>query len=617
MPLQVKDARTVDKTTYSYIVEHNVSVPLQIGGLIRCNVYRPKSTDEGEKFPVLATYGPYGKDIPYSEFHPGSFKSVPSEHQTGQSAWETPTPSYWTKHGYVVVRADEVGTGQSPGKLDILSRGNTVEAFYDLIEWAAEQEWSSGKVGLLGISYFATTQWWVASMNPKGLAAIVPWEGFADIYADAIRHGGILSTTFFGNLRDRRLAAKLAQSPGFTGNWFDRQVSSNQYGLPGRAARHYGPDTVDGDLSPEELYENRVDFVHDTHKYRYRDDKRWTQVNFNPEDIRVPILSGANWGGVGLHLRGNVCAYMQAASEFKYIRFFVGRHDLPFYYPEEVEVQRSFLDAFLKGEDRVGWSVKGAVPSVDLMLRKGYDVKASDPEGEKRFSRRTETEWPIARTQYTKFYLSYDMGLRRGIPAEPFPRKLSYEALGTQQSPQSIVFTTSAFESETEVTGHITAHLNVSVTANLRSNITPSDIDLFLTLRHISAAGKEIFYTGSFGDPIPVTRGWLRVSLRKVNESHPKHREWLPHRDYCLTNVQPVIPGEVYAVDIELWPTNVVVQPGGKLVLEVSSGDTAQSGVWEHNDPIDRSKATFEGINSIHFGPSYTSYMTLPIIPPI
>jgi predicted acyl esterase len=57
-----------------------------------------------------------------------------------------------------------------------MSKG-TSEAFFDVIEWCADQPWSSGKVGLLGISYYAGTQWRVAARKPKGLAAMIPWEG--------------------------------------------------------------------------------------------------------------------------------------------------------------------------------------------------------------------------------------------------------------------------------------------------------------------------------------------------------------------------------------------------------------------------------------------------------
>ena len=186
---------------------------------------------------------------------------------------------------------------------------------------------------------------------------------------------------------------------------------------------------------------------------------------------------------------------------------------------------------------------------------------------------------------YLKYYLTPERQLRTDRPTST--GKIGYKALGTLDDPSLVHFETSSFEKETEITGHIVAHLNVSLTPDT-TGPTPTDIDLFLTLRHISAQGKEVFYTGTAGDPVPLTKGWLRVSLRRVNKDHYKHREYLPHRDYVSTDVQAVIPGEVYDVDVEVWPTNVVVEKGGKLVLEISSGDTQGSGIFQHNDPVDR-----------------------------
>ncbi|PVI04309.1 X-Pro dipeptidyl-peptidase protein [Periconia macrospinosa] len=594
MPLEIKDAYKIDKTSFPYIFEQDATVPLKTSssGIIRCNVYRPKA--EGETFPVLVTYGPYGKDIPYKDFHPKSFSEVNSEHHSEHSAWETPDPGFWTKHGYAIVRADERGLGQSPGFLDTMSRG-TSEAFFDVIEWAAEQPWSSGKVGLLGVSYFAGSQWRVAARQPKGLSAIIPWEGMSDYYRDRCRHGGIFSNKFINF-------------------WWNRQVVSNQYGIPGRAARNWGPDGVDGDLPDDEREKNRQDQNIDNLNNRFRDDEYYASKEYDMDDIQVPLLSVANWGGILLHLRGNIEGYMQAGSDLKYLRVITGRHDLPFYYKEEVEVQRSFLDAFLKGDDRVGWSQKGKVPPVDLVLRKG-DVGFDDSEKEKVFERRTENEWPIARTRYTKFYLTPSKTLTQIERTVKPSKKLSYEALGSLEDPKLLQFATAAFEEETEITGHIVAHLNVSMSPHA-TGPTPSDIDLFLTLRYISPEGKEVHYTGTAGDPIPLAKGWLRVSLRKINTSHPRHREWLPHRDYFSTDVQPVIPGEVYPVDVEIWPTNVVVEKGGKIVFEVSSGDTQGSGIFQHNHPEDRSENKFAGMNHISFSERYVNYVTLPVIPP-
>ncbi|KAJ5223386.1 hypothetical protein N7468_007928 [Penicillium chermesinum] len=399
----ILNAATKDSTNYSYIFEKNVTVPLKNGAAIRCNVYRPKSSDRGEKFPVIATYGPYGKDVHYKYF-----AEVNPDQTTDHSSWETPSPKYWTEKGYIVVRGDEIGSGQSPGYLNPLS-ATTIDAFYDFIEWAAAQEWSTGRVGLLGISYFAATQWQVAARRPKGLAAIIPWEGFSDVYRDATRHGGIQG------------------SAGIDLIW-KQQIASNQYGLPGRAARNWGDDTIEGSLTVPELSANSIPGMVEVGRInKFRDNPGSAGVNFNLEDIQVPLLSVANWGGILLHLRGNVQGYIHAGSELKYLRFIVGRHDLPFYYPKEVEIQRSFLDAFLKDHDTTGWSRKGAVAPVDLILRKG-NVGYNDPKAEATFLRRQENEWPIARTQYTDLHLNPDQSLGWAKPLGDLPQKVEYKA---------------------------------------------------------------------------------------------------------------------------------------------------------------------------------------------
>lgn len=568
------DLYQIDSVAFPYIYEENATVTLRNNtDLIRCNVYRPKGLP---KAPVLVTYGPYGKDIPYRDFHPKSFSEVNPEHKSEHSAWETPDPGFWTNHGYAIVRADERGTGQSPGLLDTMSRG-TSEAFFDVIEWAAEQPWSTGKVGLLGISYYAGSQWRVAARRPKGLACIIPWEGMSDYYRDRCRHGGILSNAFIKF-------------------WWDRQVVSNQYGKAGKKTRNWGPDTLEGDLSEEQLAKNRQDQNVDNAKNQFRDDPYYASKEYSLEDIQVPLLSVANWGGILLHLRGNVEGYVHAGSRLKYLRFITGRHDLPFYYPEEVEIQRSFLDAFLKDDDRAGWS-NGQAPKVDLVIRKGNPGYNNASAEKAAFPRRIENEWPIARTQYTRYYLTSSQTLTTTEPRETSPSKLSYHAptstLSSSSSSSSLLFITPPFSFPTEITGPITAHLHVSLSPDPSSPppppaVPPSEIDLFLTLHHYAPSGREIAYTGTTGSPVPLAKGWLRVSLRQVNTAHPRHRAWLPYRDYFRADVQSVRVGEVYAVDVEVWPTCCVVEKGGRVGMEVAAGDTGGEEIFGHDSLEDR-----------------------------
>lgn len=234
----------------------------------------------------------------------------------------------------------------------------------------------------------------------------------------------------------------------------------------------------------------------------------------------------------------------------------------------------------------MGWSKKGQMPAVDLILRRG-NVGYNNPEAEQQFQRRSEPEWPIARTQYTDMILTPGLGLEWNKEKSLMPRKVGYKAFPNDQSPQSISFTSAPFEAEIEITGHIVAHLNVSMSSESHLS-TPTDIDLFLSLRHISISGDEVFYTGTTGEPAPVTKGFLRVSMRSVNAQHPWHRSWLPHRDYYSTDRLPVIPNEVYEVDVEIWPTNVVIQKGERLALDIGSCDLPGSGIFTHDDSSDR-----------------------------
>ncbi|KAE8453260.1 hypothetical protein EG329_011327 [Mollisiaceae sp. DMI_Dod_QoI] len=604
---QIRDIRTViDDEESGLVFEKNVSIPLRSSSLpVRANVYRPLSTKNGDKFPVLVTYGPYGKDIAYATFYAGSFNEVNPEHRSKYSAWETPDPVFWTARGYVVLRVDERGLGQSPGLLDTMSQG-TSECFFDVVEWASEQSWSTGKVGLLGISYYAGSQWRVAARRPKGLAAIIPWEGMSDYYRDRCRHGGILSNKFISF-------------------WWNRQVLVNQYGKPGRSKLSFPPDgpgargqedTIEGDLSEEALRENRRDQTEDNEANRFRDDDYYASKEFRLEDIEVPLLSVANWGGINLHLRGNVEGYTWAGSKFKYLRFITGRHDLPFYYHDEVKIQKSFLDAFLKGEDSYGWTVPGKVAPVTLTLRKG-NVGFNDAAAESTYAKREEPAWPLPSTEYTKFHLGLDRSLSAKRPTNEKEGQLSYSALGSiEGKDHSVRFETAPFENETEVTGYVLAHLNVSMTpAPNQSASDDKDIDLFLTLRYIDPSGKEVLYTGTAGDGVPLTKGWLRCSMRKVHSENSRHREYMPHREYLSTDVQKVRPNEVYGVDVEIWPTNVVVEKGGKIVLEVASGDTQGCGIFQHTSKVDRPESKFSGTNMLHFGGGRENYVMLPVIP--
>ncbi len=318
------------------IIERDVTVPVDDGTVLLADVFRP---DDGSPVPVIMTLGPYGKGVRYEDGYapqwnwlittypdvlPGSSRSY--------MAWETVDPETWVPWGYAIVRVDSRGAGRSPGHLDILSP-REVRDYHDAIEWAGTRPWSTGKVGLNGISYYAINQWLVAALQPPHLAAMIPWEGAADFYRDWARHGGIMSNAFLET-------------------WFPRQVLSVQHGNPvGRTDPWLDePATGPEKLADDELAARRSDPVADV-LARPLDDTFYRDRSPDWSRVTVPFLSAANWAGFGLHPRGNFEAFTQAASTRKWLETHPGRHEEWFYLARGIDLQKRFLDHFLKGED--------------------------------------------------------------------------------------------------------------------------------------------------------------------------------------------------------------------------------------------------------------------------
>src|SRR5450631_147671 len=328
----------------SILIEKDVEVPMRDGARLMADVFRPRGT---ERVPALLNLGPYQKDklwIP-----PDTLEEKPNPLMN----WETVNPLWWVPRGYAAVRVDGRGSGKSPGQCEPWSLAEAID-FYDAIEWAAAQPWCNGKVGLSGISYFAINQWFVANLQPPSLKAIIPWEGFADLYRDALFHGGILNQ--------------------FMPNWF---VTHLCHHLIGRAYRD-NPDTFQMNTLWRWLRHSL-------------DSGAFAGSQAQWDKITLPLLTTGNWSGMGLHLRGNTEAFMRAASPHKKLRIHSGTHVHPFYTQDGRRDQLRFFDCWLKGIDN------GVMdePPVKLAIRQGGGAVAW----------RHENEWPLARTRWSKFYL--------------------------------------------------------------------------------------------------------------------------------------------------------------------------------------------------------------------
>jgi predicted acyl esterase len=555
------------------------------GNVLRCDVFRPVGAPS---CPVLLSMGIYGKGLSFQEAYKPQWDKMVADYPevaTGTSAkymnWETADPEKWVPHGYAVVRVDSRGSGWSPGFLDPESPQETSD-LYDCIEWAAAQPWCSGKVGLQGISYYAFNQWRVAALQPPHLTAIVPWEGRADAYRDALYHGGIYCD--------------------FKSKWLGVQVRSVQFGMGERGRRN--PNTgepVAGPLtwSDEELAQNRVDRVAEIKAHPLYDG--WHQaVNPDWTKVVVPMLSAANWGGQGLHPRGNFEGFTQSASKQKWLEVHGDAHWVHFYTNYGLKLQREFFDHFLRDIDN-GWDQR---PAVQLNVR----------HPDSTFSVRMEQEWPLATTRWTRLYLDAES---RTLDEE-LPRadaSVEYDPTG-----DGVTFNWPAVTAATEITGPIVAKLFVSSAT--------VDADLFLVVSAYTPAGEEITFMGALDPNTPVANGWLRASHRKLDPAKTS-----PHRPYhSHDEVQPLTEGQVYELDIEIWPTCIRLPPGYSIALNVRGKDYEYRGEvdefarnfvyagrgvgpFTHRDPEMRPPEIFSGAVTIHSGPSYPSHLVLPVIP--
>ncbi|MFW7348373.1 MAG: CocE/NonD family hydrolase [Pigmentiphaga sp.] len=559
------------------LVETNLPITARDGTVLWCNVHRPLSTDQGQKVPPIVAFTCYGKDIDIASEFARYWDLVLKEHPdimgTSQGkylVWEAPDPEYWVARGYAVVVVDARGTGKSPGYFEFFSPIENHD-YYDAIEWAGVQSWSSGKVGTLGVSYLAIKQWGAAALQPPHLAAMIPWEGAFDYYREQKYHGGIFSN----------FLTKLIN---------ESQLEVNQHGNAGTSYRdRFTGECSTGPALPPVVRKGNIANIYQLALDHPLDDAFNQERRPNGSRITVPLLSAGNWGGLGLHLRGNVTGFCEAASKDKWLEMHTDSHFGSAYLEQSLQVQTRFFDHFLREVDN-GFERE---PRLLLTIR--------DPRGDQR---RQEHEWPLSGTQWTPLFLAPG---KLQTDAPPSSAPIAYEGLSGE-----VTLGTDAFAEDTEFTGPLSAVLYVSTDA--------SDMDLFLTVRLFDPLGQEVTFRGANDPCAPVTQGWLRVSHRKMDET--KSLPYQPHHTH--DEVQPLVPGQVEKVHVEIWPTSIVVPAGYRLALTVGAKDFERpdaqglmkgSGIFLHNDPVDRSAEKFGGVNTIHTGKRYPSHLLLPKVP--
>lgn len=543
----------VSQPQYEVIVEKNIPIVTRDGTTLYADVYRP---DASGKFPVLVAHAPYQKDI--DEVFP---KPVP-----GYPSREMPMVSYFVPRGYAIVRVDPRGVGRSEGQFGIFTRLGAEDA-YDTIEWSAQQPWSTGKTSIGGgVGYYSIASWLVAALRPPHLTTMLSWDGDADIYRGLSYRGGIYFQQLGEYYENVAALQLLHDDPLYNRDGF---------------TRNFIAETLQNSLVSDAIWEGRIPDL---------------------SKIDIPVLMTESWGVNTIHGRGNIEAYYRMREMGKQnIKLRVhdnhnkmmypggcqqyGDHTCAFFSEEGLLEQLRWYDYWLKGIDT------GVMdePPVKLWVRSGPD------SGMFRF----EEDWPLPSTQWTKLYLSnavagvHDQSVNDG--------SLSLDASGDADSVTftagpfayartlgmglpTASFSTSPMENDQEVSGPIALKLWVS------SETT--DMDIVAHVRDIAPDGS----VDNLAD------GWLKVSRRKLD--HELTRKFRPFHTH--DEELKMVPGEIYEVEIEIWPISHVFKKGHRLWLDI---DSSPGGFFKH------ARYKNGSTNTIYFGEGRRSYLLIPLIP--
>lgn len=507
---------------------------------------------DGQKAPTILVWTPYGKQGGWFKVNtPPERFGLPADLVSGLQCFESPDPAWWINKGYAVVVADVRGSMHSGG--DMLAWGEAgAHDLYDAIEWAAAQPWSNGRVGMSGNSQLATLQWFGAALKPPHLAAIAPWEAGFDLYRDSLAQGGIPHVGFH---RD--------------------QIVAHYNGM------------------------NRVEAA-DVMVERYPlMNSYWADKRAKLERIVVPAYVVASYSN-SLHARGTLEAFNTISSKDKWLRIHNTQEWPDLYQPENLEDLCRFFDHYLKGENN-GWE---ETPRVRMSVL--------DPGGVDEIGR-IETSWPPATVSPEPLFLDATDNSLKAV--------LGQAAVARYRAEDGQVLFTRRIEEETEIAGPIKLKLWVEAEG-------ADDMDLFAQVHKVDAQGRKLFHialpgqAGEFmrqlvADGKPQSglsfagpQGRLRVSHRKLDRERstalaPFHTH---EREELLS------PGEIVAVEVDIWPVAMKFHPGETLCVAVAVrqfDDFGSPGLPGGDEIPTRNR----GVHIIHTGGEHDSHLLLPYLP--
>lgn len=542
--------------------EYDIEIPISRGYSLTANIFRSKEGKQtGASCPVIMCAHPYDNHLipalgktPLGG-PPQQYRLIPQGKPQPRfsklTSWEAPDPSYWVAAGYTLVNLNLPGYANSGGTASIISTDQGAD-YREAIEWIGKQDWCTGSVGLLGVSYLAISQF-LAAASPaphegsSALKCIVPWEGLTDMYRDVACPGGVNGT-------------------GFLNFWWHTEIK----------------DTLNQTF--EEFIQTEGSIPPELIRVHPLMDEYWSEKAVNLEEIEVPIMVCGSFSDHELHTRGSHRAFERVSSSKKWLYTHRGGKWSEFYSSDAHSLIKDFMDHFLKGELN---QFPDAKP-VRLEVRSSRDDIHQI---------RWEDEWPIARTENRKLYLG-----ESALQTEPSAQEAEVSYSGKHGS----VLFDFEFDQDTELSGYMNLRLWVEARPTRNDSKYPDDMIFCVVVDKMDEKGHSVRFNGTIGisDDV-VTRGYLRASRREVDPklSTPWRFEFSGRSEQLLNS------GDIVPVDLTLQPSATFFRKGERLRLIVASYETCPSPVFTKDLSIN------SGTHVLHFGGRYDSHLSVPVIP--
>ena len=562
-----------------YGTEKDRMVEMRDGVELATDVHLP---EEDGPFPALVHRTPYEKD---------------SEEPIGGI-------SMAIENGYAVVQQDVRGRFKSEGWFEPFFEG---EDGYDTVEWVAEQDWCTGKVGMYGTSYRGMVQIQALQENPPSLAATAPFVTPANFYADVQYMGGAnnLASSFawavfnsFSQLQRLNISeskrGELREELGrVAGNWPDSAAHLPEIDMPAldEGVAQYWRDWLQHPTF--DMFWKSLDILADI------------------DDVEIPMFHAGGW--YDIFLKGTTDLFTAIEDRGTNVvrenqRLVLGPWSHGTYFSADPVGERDF------GEN-ASFDVTGELlfQWFDRWLKDEGGGISDQPKvqyfqmGENEW--RSSDTWPPEEAKPTPLYLDRADGTGRLTeertrgppdsdsyeydPLDPVPTKggpilvgpLQQEGVVDQRPVEErndvLVYTSEELSSSVSIAGDVTANLFIESTA--------PDTDFIVRLVDVEPDGYAM----------NVTEGALRVRYRNSVEE-----------------TEFIEPGEVYKLSIDLRPVAHTFRPGHRIRLDVTSSNFPKLD-RNPNAAIPVATATEADMQpatqTIHHSPQRRSRVTLPL----